>query len=168
MWATIKEMNVCECVCMCRLKVCKCAYCLTWFLVMMQESRLTHLQKKRITDCLQSRFATGLGCIMIFSILYIKALRVHLLMVKITWLLLHLQKEQPYRWPLTPLHLLLLLNLKLSRRACQPGRRDAVLKLVAVGTLMSGKGSVPVPQVGSQSCGPPAKVLVDLYCPPSF
>lgn len=148
---------------------CVTAYSLIWFLVMMQESRLTHLQKRRITDCLQSRFVTCLGCVGIFSIiLYIKAWRVNLLMVKVTWLLLHLQKERPYRWPLTPPCLLLPVNLKLSRGARQPGRRDAALRPVAVGTLMSGTGSVLVPQVGSQSCGPPAKALVNLNFPPSF
>eukprot|EP00066_Takifugu_rubripes_P022107 XP_011611373.1 PREDICTED: UPF0193 protein EVG1 [Takifugu rubripes] len=44
---------------------------------MMQESRLTHLQKRRITDCLQSRFA-----LLFLVFLYIKALKMHLLMVK--------------------------------------------------------------------------------------
>lgn len=66
-----------------------------------------------------------------------------------TYSFLHFpQKEHPYHWLLTPPCLLPHVNLKLSRSACQPGLRDAVPRLVGLGTVMPEKSSVLVPQVG--------------------
>lgn len=53
-----------ERVCVCA-RVFSCVYCLLWVSVMMQESRLTNLQKRRITNCLQSRLETPEGRIIV-------------------------------------------------------------------------------------------------------
>lgn len=60
--AFLSRHNGDECVCV-RVGVFEVLF-LSWFSVMMQESRLTNLQKRQITDCLQSRFETCVGCIL--------------------------------------------------------------------------------------------------------
>lgn len=107
---------------------------------MMQESRLTNLQKRRITECLQSRCEAPVGGSTVrFSD---------------RSFLRFPQKEHPYRRVGTPPCLLGPANPKVPRSSCPPGPRDAAPRPVAPAALMPEKSSALVQRVGSQKPGP--------------